>query len=92
MEDRFKLLVVDETTLERHVGEECDLYKEVCLSPTKFQISEYVLFFRGIIRSAWHDVSQNITITCDTEDVYRVIFEDLKEKMETEENITYVVN
>lgn len=92
MEDRFDLLVVDETTVNNHVGEEYTLYREVIPSPTRNQLNDYTLFFRGIIRSAWHDISKNIIVLCDTSDDYCYMFERIKAVMEEEEGITFVIN
>jgi hypothetical protein len=92
MDDLFKILIVDDKTLDSHAGEECGLYKEVVLSPSRRILSDYSLFFRGIIRSVWHDVSRNIEVICDSEDVYRGMFSDLKSSMESEENITFRLN
>lgn len=92
MDAPFKLLVVDDNTVDRHVGEECDLYKEVVFSPTRRQLADYSLFFRGIIRSAWNDVSKNIDVICDTDDAYKSMLDGLKSTMEKEEGITFSLN
>jgi hypothetical protein len=91
MEDQFKLLIINDDTIDAHAGENCDLYKEVILSPTRKQLAEYKLFFRGIIRSVWNDVSKNIEVVCDAGDGYRVILDDLKTVMEAEESITFTL-
>lgn len=89
MEDLFNLLVVDENSLSQHIGEECELYKEVPSSPTS--ISEYELYFRGIIRSVWNEVSQNINVICDADQIYVEMFIELKEKMFIEEQIVFTI-
>lgn len=91
MEDQFKLLIVDDNTIDNHRGEECDLFKEVDLSPSCKKLYEYSLFFKGIIRSVWNDVSKNIEVICDSECVYSDMFDDLKVSMETDENITFTL-
>ena len=91
MDDLFKILIVDDNTVDRHAGEECGLYKEVALSPSRRMLADYSLFFRGIIRSVWNDVSKNIEVICDSDDVYRSMFDGLKTAMKTDEEITFVL-
>jgi len=92
VEDQFNILVVDSTTFDQHIGEEYDEIKEVDSSPSISKREEYFLYFRGIIRSIYHDVSKQIVITCDTqEDTYFQMFEDLLSIMKEQENISFIV-
>lgn len=92
MENQFKILIVDTRTIDNHRGEECDYFHEVVLYPTRKQLSEYKLFFMGIIRSVWHELSKNISVICDTEDFYLPMMENLQEKMKENENINFTLN
>lgn len=92
MDGQFKILVVDGNTFENHVGEDYGDFKEVDVKPTKRMIQTYSLFFRGIIRSCWHDISKDIEIVIDTEsDLYNNMFEQLQETMKSEENIDFTI-
>jgi len=92
MEEPFKILVVDENSFDLHVGEECGDLKEVVTNPTKRSIQTYFLFFRGIIRSCWHDKSKLITVAVDTEsELYNNMFDQLRTTMKSEENIDFEI-
>lgn len=91
MADLFKILVVDENTFENHIGEECDDLKELSVSPSKRLLSEYGLYFKGIVRSVWKEVSQEIEIVLDVEsELYNTMLETLSESMK-EEGITFQI-
>ena len=85
----FTVLVVDSVTILNHEGFDYDFYKEVMTEPSLNQMREYELYFQGIIRSVWNEVSLDINVICDTNEIYWLMFEDLKEKMKRLENIEF---
>jgi hypothetical protein len=85
----FTVLVVDPVTILNHEGFDYDFYKEVMTEPSLNQMREYDLYFQGIIRSVWNEVSLDINVICDTNEIYWLMFEDLKEKMKRLENIEF---
>lgn len=93
MENRFKLLIVDRDSFDRHVGEECGDMHEVLLSPRGRELSEYLLLFRGMIRSIWKDICQDILVEIDTSsECYSVLFQDLLTLMSEAEGISFTIS
>lgn len=92
MENRFKLLVVDSSTYESHIGEECSDLKEVSIAPKRNELESYKLFFLGMIRSIWKEISQQIEIVTDTEScLYESLFKDIQDQMVEKENIVFTI-
>ena len=66
----------------------CDLMVPSPSITGKKDASEFNLFLRGIIRSVWHDVSKEITVTAD-DDLIRGIIADVAAVMGKDEGISF---